>query len=199
MMLTLYLVALALGGTFVVASLLLGGKGDSHVDHGADAGGHAPGDAGDAHHGADKDVSGDLALVWLPVTSLRFWTFFLAFFGLTGTVLTVLEVLPSATVTGIIAGVIGYASGWGVVAVIRAFSKNQIDSSVSERDYIGATARVMVPVGPEKLGKVRVELKGRTVELLARTEDPAVIEPSRSVMIYGMTDEGHALVTRSMS
>ncbi len=38
-------------------------------------------------------------------------------------------------------------------------------------DYIGETAVVRVSVARGKIGKVRLELKGRTLELLAETEE----------------------------
>jgi membrane protein implicated in regulation of membrane protease activity len=135
-------------------------------------------------------------MAWLPVTSLRFWTFFLAFSGLTGMLLTLFGLASGPVVIAAISGVIGYSSGWAVVATIRHLSRNESNSAVSERDYVGATGRVMVPVSKDKVGKVRIEIKGRTVEMLARTEDDIEFKSQQPVIIYAVADD-HVLVTRA--
>ncbi len=209
-MLTLYLVALALGGTFVLATLILGGDGESDLDHGFDADFDLDMDMdmdadADAAGGADSDSENhsDVGVIdgvfnWLPVMSLRFWTFFLAFFGLTGTILTILELSSSESVIAAISGIIGYASGWAVVASIRHLSRTQTDSTVSENDYVGATGRVMLPVGKDKIGKIRIELKGRTVELLAKTDDDTLLGARQAVIVYALADDDeHVLVTKA--
>jgi membrane protein implicated in regulation of membrane protease activity len=194
-MLSLYLVALGLGGTFLLASLFMGGHGEG-ADADADAHADADGDAhGDAHGDADHAGALDGVLAWLPVTSLRFWTFFLAFFGLTGALLTLFSLASSQVIIAALAGVIGYGSGWAMVATIRHLSRNETSSAVSERDYVGATGRVMVPVSRDKVGKVRIEIKGRTVEMLARTEDDIEFASQQPVIIYAVDDD-HVLVTR---
>jgi membrane protein implicated in regulation of membrane protease activity len=208
-MLMLYLAALGLGGTFLLASLFMGGHdadadADADMEMDADADVHAEVDAqadadGDADgHGDADDHAGaiDGVMAWLPVTSLRFWTFFLAFFGLTGTVLTLFGLGFGPVVIAAIAGVIGYGSGWAVVASIRHLSRTESNSAVSERDYVGATGRVMVPVAKDKVGKVRIEIKGRTVEMLARTEDDIEFASQQPVIIYAVADD-HVLVTRA--
>jgi len=103
-MLPVYLGALAFGGTLLVASLLLG-----FGHHDADGAGH------DHDKGHDKGSDG---FGWLPVASVRFWTFFLGFGGLAGTLLT----YATGTAWPIVAGasaVVGWASGVGVVAAMR--------------------------------------------------------------------------------
>ncbi len=210
-MLVLYVVALGIGGTLVAASLLLGGH---DVDHDMDAGVDSDFDAGadtdfdadadvdhdvDAHVDADHEGVGavDAVMGWLPFMSVRFWIFFLAFFGLTGTALTLAEAIDSRSIIGVVSGVIGYLAGVGVVASIRRLRKTQVDSSLTVKDYVGATGIVMVRVGKESTGKVRLQLKGRSVELLARTEEEMVFEPKQVVMVYGVTDDGQVMVTKS--
>lgn len=204
-MLTLYLIALGLGGTLLLASLLLGGDHDGHAAGDLDAPGElaadaAPDAAGDA---ADHGMAADAALAWLPVASLRFWTFFLAFFGLTGTVLSVAgttgRMVASPLVTGLIAGATGYACGLGVVVAIRRMRASQTDSTASVDDYVGASALVMVSVAPGKPGKVRLEVKGRTVELLAETEDETAFAVQELALIYAVNERGRAVITRPES
>jgi membrane protein implicated in regulation of membrane protease activity len=195
-MLTVYLVALAIGGTLLVASMLMGAGGgavgevDADADHGADPG---------ADPGADNAHDADLGavLAWLPIASLRFWTFFVAFFGLTGTLLTVLEVLGSKVAVGVIAGAVGWVTGTAVVRVLRALRARQTDSTVGEADYVGCVATVMVPVAKGKPGKVRFEVKGRQLEMLAETEDAETYAIRQKVMVYAVADDGQVLVTRS--
>ena len=86
-MLPIYLVTLIVGGVLVLVSVFLG---DSDTD--ADVAADIDVDADlDLAAGADVDADGslDVGLIdalqaWLPFTSMRFWTFFAAFFGLTG-------------------------------------------------------------------------------------------------------------------
>ena len=212
-MLVLYVVALGIGGTLVAASLLLGGNDhdidtdadfDTEFDADVDVDVDVDADADvDADHDIDHDVSHadgvgmDAVMAWLPFMSMRFWTFFLAFFGLTGAALTLAEAIDDRVIIAIIAGVIGYGSGVTVVSAIRKLRKDHVDSSVGESDYVGATGVIMISVGKDKTGKVRVEMKGRTVELLAQTEDDATYDVKQSVMIYDVNEDGNALVTRS--
>jgi len=193
-MLTLYLIALMVGGTLVMATLVLGDHGDADLatdlDVDVDVDVHVD---VDAH--ADAVGAPDAVLSWLPFASLRFWTFFLAFFGLTGTVLAGLGLVGNAIAVAIIAVVVGYVSGFCVVKALRNLRETSADSSVSETDYLGATGIVMVSVGPGHTGKVRLALKGRDVELLARTEDETTLAAKQPVMVYDVTDEGHVMVT----
>jgi hypothetical protein len=204
-MLVLYVVALGIGGTLVAASLLLGSN-DHDVD--ADADFDTDFDA-DVDVDADADLDGDhdfshadgvgmdAVMAWLPFMSMRFWTFFLAFFGLTGASLTLAEAIGDKILIAIIAGVIGYAAGVTVVSAIRKLRKDEVDSSVAESDYVGSTGVITIAVGKGKTGKVRVEVKGRTVELLAQTEDDATYAIKQSVLIYGVNEDGNVLVTRT--
>jgi hypothetical protein len=85
MLIYLYLFGLIVGGVLLGSSLLLGGHGEAEVDAELDA--EVGGDA-EVHvddHGSGIEVGADLVL-W-RFRSLRFWTFFLAFFGLSGTLL----------------------------------------------------------------------------------------------------------------
>jgi membrane protein implicated in regulation of membrane protease activity len=191
-MLTVYLVALAIGGTLLLASLLLG-KGSGDVDAEVDAEVDTDVDAADADH--DFDLAAVLA--WLPISSLRFWTFFAAFFGLTGALLTTLELLGSKAAVGATAGAVGWATGTAVVRVLRALRKRQTDSSIGAQDYIGCVATVMVAVAKDKTGKVRFEVKGRQLEMLAETEDDVTYDPRQTVIVYAVDDDGHVMVTRS--
>jgi membrane protein implicated in regulation of membrane protease activity len=169
-----YVFALVAGGILLGASVVLGGGDHDAEVHGDVHGGDAAGD----HAASAID-----ALTML--VSLRFWTFFLAFFGLTGVVLTLFELAPG-WVTGFAAAGMGAAAGIGASLVIRKLSGRESNSAVGAADYVGKTATVMVPVGPGQLGRVRLTLKGSTVDVLASTIDDATFATRDEVLVVEM-------------
>jgi membrane protein implicated in regulation of membrane protease activity len=194
-MLVLYLIAVIVGGVLVTLSIFSGADGHS-TDHdvgGHDAG-HSLGDDGDG--GGDHIGAADALLSWLPVASLRFWIFFAAFFGLTGTALTVLGAAgPIATAVASVA--LGYASGLLLTRSIRALTRSSSDSSVGEGDLIGATALILVPVAAGRTGKVRLELKARSIDLLAETEEAGEMAAGERVLVIAAPRAGHVVVARA--
>jgi membrane protein implicated in regulation of membrane protease activity len=176
-MLPVYLGALAFGGTLLVASLVLG------------LGHH---DAGGGHDGHDHDKGHGDTFGWLPVASVRFWTFFLGFGGLAGTLLT----YATGTAWPIVAGasaVVGWASGVGVVSAMRRV-KDGPGSELSAKELRGETAEVLVPIQKGTFGKVRVEAKGRVFDLIAETDEDQTFAIGAKVMIVGEGDEGRVQI-----
>ncbi|MBX3220712.1 MAG: hypothetical protein KF795_09345 [Labilithrix sp.] len=186
-MLTLYLVGLIAGGLLLVLSLLAFGDGDDgELESDADvheAGEHALGDA--------SDVA--LAMLVLPVGSLRFWTFFLAFGGLAGTLTT----LAGAGVVGsaLSAALAGYASGVGATGLVRWLGKTQVSSTIRRDACVGATGVVLLPVGRGTLGRVRVQLDEQMLDLDAVTDDERELAVGHPAVVYEMRDDGVVLVT----
>lgn len=208
-MLTLYLIALAIGGTLLIASLVLGGGDDMEADVDAgldvdagvdlDADADIDVDAGDADvahadvsHGGGVDIS-----TWLPLVSLRFWTFFAAFFGLTGVALTLAGTGLGSVPIGVASGLVGYVSGLGVMMAFRRMRRSQTSSNILIDDYIGMTATVMIGVGKGKLGKVRLNIRGRTIEAMAVTEEEAPFAVNQQAMIYAVNSDGHVVLTHT--
>lgn len=183
-MLSVYLIALLVGGFLLAMSMLGGGDHDVDADADVDA------DVDGGHDGFD-------VLGWLPIASLRFWTFFAAFFGLTGLVIdTGGFVGPYIGLA--IAGVVGYLCGFSMTRLIRSLRRERVDSSLVVGDCIGETARVILPVAPGKTGKIRVTLKGRTLDLVAETEDKGLdLEPGQTCVVYELKEGGRAVVTRA--
>lgn len=187
-MLAVYLCALAFGGTLLVASLVMGfGHADGDVGGGHDT------DGGDPSH---ANGHGD-AFGWLPVGSIRFWTFFLGFGGLAGTALTYLHSV-SWPIVAAVAGGIGWASGIGVVAAMRRVQKGA-GSELEPDELRGETAEVLVPIEKGKFGKVRLSAKGRVHDLLAETEDDRTFAIGATVTIVGEGDEGRVQVTQLLN
>ncbi|MFW6051131.1 MAG: hypothetical protein ACODAU_08150 [Myxococcota bacterium] len=166
-----YLFALVLGGVLLVASVLLGGhSGDADADADVDAGG----DAGTGEHlPVHLDHGGDISgfdAFW-ALRSLRFWTFFLAFFGLTGLVLDGLGLVEGALASALVALGMGAGSGYLAAGVLRWLGREESGSIASSGDYVGKTARVLVPVRKGGVGKVRLDLRGSSVDVLATTDE----------------------------
>lgn len=170
-MLSIYLLALLLGGGLLGLSLF---GGDATPEGGLNL--------------AD---SGDM-LRWL---SLRSLTYFLFVFGGVGAVLTVSW---HVVTTPIIAG-LSVVAGAGVAivasAVFRYLRRTDSGATISDDRYIGLSARVSVPFGERGVGKVLVSRGDRTVELMARPFGSATGNPHgwRDVIVVEM-DRGTALV-----
>ena len=200
-MLYVYIFALVLGGVLLGASIFLGGSDtdvDADVDADFDADADADADGGDALQGQQglqtehADAHGSLSGFVASFLSLRFWTFFLAFFGLTGTVLAGLELASSGIAAGLSVGM-GLVTGQATVAIIRSLSKSESSIAPTENDYVGKSGRLLVGVG-DGLGKVRVEVKGTTVDLLAKSDESL----TKGTEVLVVTVEGTTAVVASI-
>lgn len=166
-MLYVYLAALLFGGVMIVGSLLFGGE---HHD-------------GEIAHVHDIGAEG-----WLPIGSLRFWNFLLFAFGLTGALFTMLSDLSEGAAAGISAAM-GVVSAAAATSALRRLSSRQVSSEVKTEDYVGVTAKALLPMGPERKGKVRVFLKGQAHDLQAVIVGDEEVAPKDEVMIVEANEE----------
>lgn len=159
----------------LLASLVLGGKDTD--------GGH--------------DTDGDFGLAWAPIASLRFWVFLLAFGGGAGLALTALGSSPVIAAVG--AASVGWVAGVLAVTVVRSLSKNSVSSDVKETELVGQTGTLTLPVGPNRPGKVRLELKGRAEDYVANLveEDAAELPTGTPVLIVAEGERGSLLVAKA--
>ena len=172
----LYLGAVAFGATLLVASVLLGGHHADHAGHG-----HGHGDA--------------WGWGWAPVTSLRFWTFLLAFGGAAGLALSWLGSSEAVAMGGAIG--IGWASGALAVAIIRALAKRTVSSEIAAKELVGTTGQLLLPAGPSKPGKVRLEVKGRMEDFVAHVvEDGGDLPSGTPVLVVAEGERGSLLVAK---
>jgi len=194
MLVYVYLFSLIVGGVLLGASILLGGDHDSDADLDVDADADLDLDADAAAHGdadlthAHGDVGGHGSLDFFLWTfrSIRFWTFFLAFFGMAGLALTWLGLVESWMLTlGLSIGV-GSLTGFGAAAVLRMLASDDSGAVASSDDYVGKTVRVIVPVEKDGTGKVRVSLRGNTVDVLATTDEDQSFSSREEAMIIEM-------------
>lgn len=174
-MVYVYLFSLVLGGILLGASVLLGAHGDAHADVHAEAGQPA----------FEHDAAGAESMLALFL-SARFWMFFLAFFGLTGLSFEALGLLPWWWLTMALSLGVGLTAGGGAALVLREVAKRQSNSAASVADLVGKTARVTVAFGPGQTGKVRLETKGTTQELLAVPVDDSKFDTKDEALIVAI-------------
>jgi len=206
MLIYAYLFALVVGGVLLGASVLLGGHDDAgDLSADGDVGGDldvagdldADGDLNlDANAGLEHDLDqgtsaehsvglGADFLLW-SLTSIRFWTFFLAFFGLTGLSLESLGLLDSSMATLALSIVTGLVTGYGAAGVIRWLSRDTSGVTPGAKDYVGKSVRVVVPVQGGHTGKVRLQLKGQLVDVLAFADEDEDFASKDEAMIIEM-------------
>ncbi|MFB6263010.1 MAG: hypothetical protein ABEL76_05210 [Bradymonadaceae bacterium] len=127
-----------------------------------------------------------------PFVSFKFYTFSLAFFGLTGVLLQGTGLWTSTIGVALVSAVMGLVAGVGV-----AYGMHIADTSgdrVTERDYLGAAAEVLLPIEGRDAGKVRFQVKGRTVDMRARAfHDGDTFEMNQKCFVMDV-DDGEAEV-----
>jgi membrane protein implicated in regulation of membrane protease activity len=155
-MLAAYVAALAVA-LGILAVQILTGK-DGH-----DAGG----DDLDHADGAGHGDSGALVGVFF---SLRFWTFTLLGFGLSGSLLHVFQ-LASSWAVAMLAGGTGAASGLFAALVFRALMRSASPVAQRASNAIGKEGRVLIPCSRGQVGQVRIELEGSSLDLMATTDE----------------------------
>ena len=144
-----YLASAIIGWAFV--GLFLFGGFDSDVD-------------GDLDTGSEADLSEDgptggttqgLASAAVSLLSFRSIVFFLAFFGVTGIVLNLIDAGAAATlVAGIVVGVFAWVFN---SFVFRALKLSDVSSTLRETDLHGAMGEVVLPISPGHRGRISIE------------------------------------------
>ncbi len=202
-MFSAYLITLISGGLLLLPTIL-GGLG------GADAGLDLDADVDvdlDLELDADLDVELDADATlepdaslglsglteWFPITSFRFWLIGSTFFGLTGTLLTTMSAASSALTLALSLG-LGVLTGSFVTRLITSMRRDRVDSVMSTTDLNGVLGRVLLPVSSGQPGKIRVQLKGRLEDYIARTHDVDLLPQGTEVLVYRVDDLGQAWV-----
>ena len=191
-MLTLYLAALIFGlGTFVVQLLFSASDSPdsaepSFLDVGADADGHL---AGEAHTHSDMalaraHVHGDWASIFL---SLRFYMFAAIAFGVVGAPATWFRV-SSPALTLVAALVMGFVVGALASLGFRVLGRQTLSSGAEQRELVGHVGRVLVGCEPGGRGKVRLNVRGQTIDYIATTDDARLV-PGAAVIVQEVHPE----------
>jgi len=181
-MLGVYLFCIALGGVLIGASMLFG---DADVEADVDV---------DVDADVDADVDNDGGLEWsvLPFGSLRFWTFLVECFGLTGALLTLVGI-PSAWTIGI-SLTMGSVVGWFAFQFFRWLAREEVSADVGLERFSGEEAECVVAIRDGNRGKIRIDTLAERVEILASSGDHRDIERGAKVLIVSVRD-GVAEVT----
>ncbi len=196
-MLGIYLFAAILGGGLLLFSVLAGGEHDAHADaSGFDADHDIGHDIGhDVHHelGHDADAShvghGGAGELVLGLFRPRNLTFFLAAFGLTGSLLTLLS--PWSAIASLIPSL---GMGFGAMVVTHGVfewlrrSESAVDV-VSDSDVEGCVGRVVLPLGPGERGRIACRIGDREIYMIATlAEGYPALPPGREVVILKVSD-----------
>jgi len=202
-----YLVALIVGGGLLVISTFLGGHSNTNVD--ADLGGDLDMDVHlDADVDADVDVDTDIHTDHIDVAaggsalslaswfSIRFCVYFLAMFGLVGTVLSNMSSLSDPIVLAL-AGAVGFVVGQLVHQLFRYLKRSSVSGDTEIEDYLNKPARVTIAIRPPAKGEVAIQVgQGeRFVPAVARRSDER-FDAGQSVAVVSFSG-GTAVVVSS--
>lgn len=81
---------------------------------------------------------------------------------------------------------VGIFSGMLIVLLLSIFRQNQvINSLVSPQDFLGLPCTVEIPFDAHSRGKVRLNVKGTTIGLIARTGESQKFTKGEQVFIIG--------------
>lgn len=140
--------------------------------------------------GHDADADGDLSGVehddaghdgpWLLLANIRFWAFACAGAGGIGTLGLALTD-TNRTLVALVAVVSGLTIGFLATWVLRSLHKNDSTSLASVDTSRGRVGRVVLAIAEGGRGKVRLEIKGHIVDLVARADGP--VEAGTEVVI----------------
>jgi membrane protein implicated in regulation of membrane protease activity len=150
------------------------GEFDADMDADADLDADMEGEFDDAgaesvhvegEHAHDSGGLGGIVALFL---SIRFWVFASLGFGLSGTLLHYLTDVGSLP-TAATAFTMGLVSGLAAALTFRTLRRTASQQSQHTSSAVGRVARVIVPLDEATTGKVRIELRGQSVDLIAKT------------------------------
>ena len=203
---SIYWICFVGGGIFVFLAAI-GGIDGAEIDVAADIGLYEPGF--EVGQGIDQDV--DLKEPSKPKPketrwqlnplilfgTLKFWTFGACFFGLTGLLLSYLQPQRNSTGIFIISLLMGLFIGT-LVALTFHILRFRIPTGMAKPDdYIGLVGSVELPITQETRGKIRVQFRDGSRELLARTSDEVSLDIGDRIMIVGMEENQAWVVAES--
>ncbi|MEM1240560.1 MAG: hypothetical protein AAGI45_12030 [Cyanobacteria bacterium P01_H01_bin.26] len=208
---SVYWFCFVIGGVFV-AIATLGGAGDADfdgdadidldadieadadIDLGGDLDGDLDGDAPDA--GFDAQIDTDLQLLRKVkgasvfslsiLTSFKFWTVGGFFFGLTGLSLGWIQANWSPLLIFVAALIMGTVLGGVLAAALRYLTRRRVDSLIRTEDFAGRVGTVELPFDTKSKGKVRLELRGSVLHMMALTDDTRHFVPGDKVLVVNV-------------
>ncbi len=133
---------------------------------------------------------------WKKWLSMRSAAYFMAGFGGTGLLLTLLDAAPALTLG--LALVMGVAAGAFVIALFGWLQQSEGGFATASDSYIGALGEVRVPIGETAPGSVAIEHGGRTLTMRARPMGDPKSDPStwRRVLVVDVEDRQGILLVQ---
>jgi hypothetical protein len=189
-MLALYLSCLIVGGLFLGLAVL--GVGESEADVAPDV--DVAADVEVDTDAGDVDAGGEGIVAAVRFLSVRNLVFFTAFFGLTGTLLTLVRLGSAPTLlTSLGAGTAAAAAVHRLMGYLRG---SESGAPPGASAVAGVEARVVVGLDRSRPGKVEVAAGDRTERIVARLHERARVDhfvPGDRVVVVRLQD-GVALV-----
>ena len=164
---------------------------DADADLDADADAELEGEGDFAKELAHDAGEAGASLIFNPFLSLRFWTYFLASFGMVGAVLHLLGL--DLIVHAPVASFTGFGIGYGAAWAFKALKRNPVHTEMRTDRMVGAEATAVLQIAPGKTGKIRLTMGGSDLELLATTRE-GTIKRGAHVLVVRVVD-GVAEVT----
>ncbi len=182
-MLIFYLACLLFGGILLGVSLLSGG-GDIDGTDALDSG-HADLHSLDTH--SDFDLTADASVDHIdmshseiskdiihPTDAVKFLSFrnviyFSTFYGLTGTILTLMAmpfIVTLASALGI--GTLSWAAGHKLMSYLK---DSESGEALNSSNFIGRSGKVTIPAKKDKIGKIIVKSNNEIHELMVKVSD----------------------------
>lgn len=190
---TIYLICLIVGGFFTLLSIFGGGdtEADAEADFDFDADADVDFDV-DADVDLDADADADLDAEteigagpgFLDLLSFRALLLFATFFGLAGTLFSLTD--TGEPLTALYATLMGLIAGLGGNYVIKRFAYAHVSSTIGIHDLHGRTARVLLPFDAGEKGKIVLEVKGKRLHLVARSDEARPFERNDEVVVVRM-------------
>ena len=186
-MLGIYWGTFLFGAILIASSIFLGdgdGDGDMDKDVSFDK---------DFSLDVDGETGGDFdSMGWLPFLSLRFWTFFLGLFGLSGIMLTGLD--TGFTTTLVTSGFLGVGMAYPISYLFQHLKRDSVTSNTSSETYTQEMATTLLPFNPNGQGKIRISNGGELIDVIATNPTSHSIEEGAEVLIVSM-DDGIATIS----
>lgn len=187
-----YLASAIVGWAFV--GLFLFGGIDVDVDADFEADADVDTDLDGNINAAGSGFASSIASAGLSLLSFRSIMFFLAFFGLTG---MVLDVIDASALAALLAAIGVGAFAWVFNSfVFRALKVADVSSSLVRADIEGTMGEVVLPISPGHRGRIFIEVGDQRRYLTARPHEKAkqsAFAVGDQIVVVGL-DNGAALV-----
>jgi membrane protein implicated in regulation of membrane protease activity len=88
--------------------------------------------------------------------------------------------------TPVIAGAVGLGSGLVSARVLSALTRETVGLVASSEAHVGREGRLLLPLGKQRRGKIRVSIGGASVDLVAETDTDEPLPAGETALIVGM-------------